>query len=92
MIKQFSHPESRDKGLDLASDRAGHFNGESSKAVHGSFNEATLPKHYEVARFAKILSDELDVARNENKYKNLIDNNRISHFLAHLRFDPHLNS
>ena len=72
LIKEFNHPESRDKGLDLASDRPGHFNGDISKAAHGSFTEATSPKEYEVDRFAKILVDELDAARNENRYNNLI--------------------
>ena len=72
LIKEFNHSESREKGLDLASDRAGHFNGESGKAVHGSFNEATSPKQYEVKRFSKILNHELDVARNENRFRKLI--------------------
>ena len=72
LIKEFNHPESRDKGLDLASDRAGNFNGEISKAAHGSFTEATSPKEYEAERFAKILADELDAARNENRYNQLI--------------------
>ena len=72
LIKEFSHQESRDKGHDLASDRPGHFNGEISKAAHGSFTEATSPKQYEAERFAKILSDELDAARNKNRFKNLI--------------------
>ncbi|MDX2503873.1 MAG: host attachment protein [Gammaproteobacteria bacterium] len=72
LIKQFSHPQSRDKGLDLATDRAGHFNGDTSKAAHGSFNEATSPKQYELERFAQILSNELDAARNENRYNKLI--------------------
>lgn len=72
LIKEFSHQESRDKGNELASDRPGHFNGEISKAAHGSFTEATSPKQYEAERFAKILSDELDAARNKNRFKNLI--------------------
>jgi len=72
LIKEFNHPESRDKGHDLASDRPGHFNGEISKAAHGSFTEATSPKQYEVERFAKILTDELDAARNKNRYNQLI--------------------
>ena len=72
LIKEFNHTESRDKGLDLASDRPGHFNGEISKAAHGSFTEATSPKEFEVERFAKILVDELDAARNENRYTKLI--------------------
>lgn len=72
LIKEFNHSESRDKGIDLASDRPGHFNGDVSKAAHGSFTEATSPKEYEVDRFAKILADELDAARNENRYNNLI--------------------
>lgn len=72
LIKEFNHQESRDKGQDLASDRPGHFNGEISKAAHGSFAEATSPKQYEVERFAKILTDELDAARNKNRYNKLI--------------------
>lgn len=72
LLKEFSHPESREKGQDLASDRAGHYQGEITGASHGAFNEATDPKSYEIERFAASLANELDAGRNANSYNSLI--------------------
>ncbi len=72
LLKEFSHPESREKGMHLASDRAGHFEGETTGASHGAFNEATDPKSYEIESFAAFLANELDAGRNANSYNKLI--------------------
>lgn len=72
LIKEFNHPESRQKGAELASDRSGHFNGETMGTAHGAFTEATDPKSYEMERFAMELADKLNDGRNRHQYKNLI--------------------
>ena len=69
-IKEFEHPESREKGSDLASDRPGHY--QSKGTGHGTFAEHTDPKDYEVERFAGELAHELEKGRTKNEYKKLI--------------------
>ena len=68
LLKDFTHPESREKGTDLASDRAGHY----ESTGHGSFVEQTSPKEYEAGRFARELAGELDAGRTGNRYERLI--------------------
>ena len=70
LIKEFSHPESREKGSELVSDRAGHNQGHGNG--HGSFMPATLPKQNEAGRFAQELAKELEQARSKNIYDRLI--------------------
>ena len=75
LIKAFNHPESREKGSELASDRPGHFQGDSGTgggATHGSFNEPTDPKEYEMERFAAELVEALEAGRTANSYQHLI--------------------
>jgi protein required for attachment to host cells len=59
------HDESRRKGLELITDKLGHFG-------HGSFVEASNPKQHEAERFAIELNEKLDSARRENQYRELI--------------------
>lgn len=75
LIKEFLHPPSREKGEDLASDRAGHFQAEAQGmegTTHGAFNEATSPKEYEHERFAIELAKELNDGRTQNQFDNLL--------------------
>lgn len=75
LIQEFSHPESRDKGGELASDKAGHYQGDSAggtAATHGAFSEATDPKSYEMERFAGELAKTLDAGRSSNSFQHLI--------------------
>jgi protein required for attachment to host cells len=72
LVKEFNHPQSRQKGTELASDRSGHFNGDTSGASHGAFNEATTPKSYERERFAMELAETLNKGRNAHEYNKLI--------------------
>lgn len=75
LVKEFIHPPSREKGEALASDRAGHYQGEAvgmEGTTHGAFNESTDPKSYEHERFASEIAKELDAGRTANSYKNLI--------------------
>ncbi len=69
-LQTFTHPESRKKGVELASDRPGHY--QSKGTGHGSFNEAIDPKSYEAERFAKQLATELTTAHNDHRYQELI--------------------
>lgn len=70
--KSFSHPRSRLKNSALATDRAGHFHGDSARTSHGAFNEAILPKQYEAEQFAKTLVSELNAGRNAHDYQHLV--------------------
>ena len=69
-MKEFSHPESRGKGSELASDRPGHY--QSKGTGHGAFVEPSDPKEYEADRFASELAKELDKGRNDNAYRKLV--------------------
>jgi len=68
LVKQFAHPESRDKASELVSDRPGQTRGNG----HGAFVAATDPKQHEADRFALELSKELDQGRGANSYERLI--------------------
>jgi protein required for attachment to host cells len=70
LIKEFSHPESREKASELASDRPGHNQGHGGG--HGSFVPATDPKHNEAEHFAKLLAHELEQGRATNNFSRLI--------------------
>jgi protein required for attachment to host cells len=55
VVKNFEHPESRRKGMDLASDADGHY--QTDHNCRASYSEKTSPKEYEAERFAKELID-----------------------------------
>lgn len=67
-IKEFLHPESREKTSNLVSDRSGSHTGTG----HGAFVQATDPKHHEAERFAQEVTRELDEGRTNNAYDRLI--------------------
>jgi len=69
-MKEFTHPESRGKGMDLTSDRPGHY--QSKGTGHGAFIDATEPKEYEADRFAAELAKELENGRNNKAYRKLV--------------------
>ena len=70
LINQIDHPESRMKGSDLVSDRAGHM--QSVGNGHGARQQATDPKQNEAEHFALDLAKTLDQGRGDNKYERLI--------------------
>ena len=70
LIKEYDHPESREKGSDLVSDRPGHNQGHGNG--HGSFVQATDPKQREAERFALELAREMDHGRTSNQFQRLI--------------------
>ena len=75
LIREYAHPESREKGEALSSDRPGHFQATTTNmagSAHGEFIEPTSPKDYEHQRFARELADALNEARTKNQFDNLL--------------------
>ncbi len=70
LVKEFDHPQSRQKGSDLVSDRPGHNQG--SSGGHGEFTPATNPKQVEAERFARELAGWLDDERKQNRCHQLM--------------------
>jgi len=66
LIKELSHPESREKASELVSDRIGNFAGS------GSYAQPTPPKVHEAERFAAEIAQELEHGRLQNTYGRLI--------------------
>jgi len=65
LLKEFSHPESRQKGSDLVSDRPGNSNAKGGG--HGTLVPANNPKQIEAERFAHELAGWLDDERKQNR-------------------------
>lgn len=70
LIKEFSHPESREKSSNLVSDRPGHNPGTGNG--HGSFVPPSSPKEVEAGRFAQELACAVEEGRVSNFYDRLI--------------------
>ena len=94
-LREFAHSASRDKGVDLDSDRPGHY--QSHGNGHGAYNPATTPKQNEAQHFAIELAKELEQGRSKNEFQRLILvsppafmgmlNNHIGNHLRHLVTD-----
>ena len=67
--KELLHPESRQKGADLVTDRPGHY---QAGAVARSSYEKAKPKEVEADRFMGELANMLHAAENTSKYDKLI--------------------
>jgi protein required for attachment to host cells len=74
LIKEFDHPESRERDLDLVTDKPGRyqFQSKSGTSGHGAYSEHTEPREVEVERFARQLAEELNGGRVHNLYHQLI--------------------
>ncbi|NWG87813.1 MAG: host attachment protein [Hydrogenophilaceae bacterium] len=70
LLKELDHPESREKGSNLVSDRPGHIQGHGNG--HGSYVPPTDPKEHEADRFALELAREMEEGRTSNAYDRLI--------------------
>jgi len=68
LVKELTHPESREKTSNLISDRSGSRNGTG----HGAFTQATDPKHHEAERFAQEITRELEHGLAKKAYDRLI--------------------
>ena len=75
LLQSFEHQESREKGADLNTDRAGMYRGDTATGrgtIQGSMAETTDPKEHEMQRFALKLVDVLEQGRTANHFDNLI--------------------
>ena len=70
MVKEFDHPQSREKNSDLVTDRPGHNQGHGNG--HGSYVPATTPKEHEADIFALELARELETGRVAKEYERLV--------------------
>lgn len=71
LLKAYNHPESREKGSNLVSDRAGNY--QTSSACHyGALAEPTSPKEVEAERFAHLLAEDLNHMLNNHQYDALV--------------------
>lgn len=70
LVREFAHPQSREKNGDLVSDRPGRNPGAGNG--HGSFVPATLPKEHEAEVFALELARELETGRVSQQYSRLV--------------------
>lgn len=70
LLKELQHPESREKGSDLVSDRPGHM--QSAGNGHGARQPRTDPKTNEARHFALQLARELNHARASGQFGRLI--------------------
>lgn len=65
LISEYSHEESRKKGVELISDKKGEFGA-------GTFVEASSPKVHEADQFAYELVNSLEAGRKTNSFRDLI--------------------
>lgn len=70
LLREESHPESKSKSSDLASDRPGRYS--TSGKAHGTYSSHTDPKDDEIDHFLKMLADEFEAGRVANQYEKLI--------------------
>ena len=70
LIKEFRHPESREKIAEHIADRAGH--SPSQANGHGNFILTTQSKSNEAGKFAQELAQELEKGRHQNIYDRVI--------------------
>lgn len=68
-IKTLDHPKSRGKGLDLISDRPGHY--QTNHSARSAY-EKSNPKETQAEYFAIQLCEELNLNRMHNNYEKLI--------------------
>ncbi|MFQ5581555.1 MAG: host attachment protein [Mariprofundaceae bacterium] len=71
-ISEFAHPQSREKGQALTSDRPGHYQSSNIGTAHGAYAESTDPREYESEQFARELADKLEHGRATNQFGRLL--------------------
>jgi protein required for attachment to host cells len=69
LVKEFSHPQSREKGVDILTDRPGHYN--TGHAARGAY-ENIEPKELEADHFSRELVDALNHGHNNHEFEHLI--------------------
>jgi protein required for attachment to host cells len=71
LVKEFEHPESRLKGLDIMADRPGRMQQSTTGAKPG-MEPGTPPKEVEAIRFAQSLAGEIQTAHGRNAFESLV--------------------
>lgn len=82
LLRKFEHPESRERNLDLVTDRPGrtqqsispntHAGGQQSTGNRSTMEPPTPPKKIEQEGFARELAHELEKGLHDHAYMNLI--------------------
>jgi protein required for attachment to host cells len=70
LVSEYVHPESREKGSDLVSDRPGHNQGHGNG--RGAYIPQTDPKQNAAEHFARHLAGMLDEGRAHGRYERLV--------------------
>ena len=70
IMREFAHPESRKKGLELAADKQGSYR--TDEDGHGSYSSKSDPKEVEAERFALELVNELKSGLGHNQFGELV--------------------
>ncbi len=70
LIKEINCPENKLKNSELASDRPGRYNGDSS--CGGAFSQATGMKDVHIDNFARTMALELEKERNHHDFDQLV--------------------
>lgn len=69
LVKEIFHPESREKGIDLTSDRPGHY--QTNHKTRSAY-EKSHPKKDEAEAFARQLAELLKNSHNEHNFEQLV--------------------
>lgn len=70
LLKELNHPESKLRNIDLASDRPGHYKGDTT--ARGAYQPHMEPKEIEVVNFAREIAQELEKQSQTKEYKKFI--------------------
>lgn len=76
LLRQWHHPQSRERERDLTTDHASHHETRHSERPadrsYGSYPEPTDPKQYEATRFAADLGADINHAYHQQKFQSLL--------------------
>lgn len=73
LVKEFSHPESRQKEAAFTTDRPGRYQASgNTQSPHGTYQAPSTPKENEHDRFARELAETLENGRLNSSYGTLI--------------------
>jgi protein required for attachment to host cells len=69
LVKELSHPQSREKGTDILTDRPGHFS--TDHMAHGTYEQVD-PKEMEADHFSRELISVLNHGHNNHEFEQVI--------------------
>jgi len=69
LLKEYFHPQSRQKGLDILTDKPGHFS--TDHKARGTYEKAD-PKEIESDAFSRELANVINLGHNNHKFEKLI--------------------